>query len=97
MATSHKATRFYISGFVQGVGYRFFARAAAGKLGIRGYVKNLFDGRVEVYAIGSEEQLRAFLGELWRGPRDATIDEVAEDTAEILENFANDFSIEHEH
>jgi acylphosphatase len=91
-----EARRFYISGFVQGVGYRFFARRAAGSLGVRGFVKNLFDGRVEVYAIGSEEQLRALRLELKRGPRGATVDEVAEDSAEILENYANDFSIEHD-
>jgi acylphosphatase len=49
MADQLSAKRFYVSGYVQGVGYRFFARRAAGKLGVRGFVKNLRDGRVEVY------------------------------------------------
>ena len=53
------AKRFYVSGAVQGVGFRFFVEDVAAKLGIAGYVKNLFDGRVEVYAIGSADQLEA--------------------------------------
>jgi acylphosphatase len=96
LATSLEARRFYISGFVQGVGYRFFARRVAGALGICGYVRNLFDGRVEVYAIGTQDQLRKLLHELNRGPRGATVDLVHEDGADILENYANDFSIEHD-
>lgn len=96
MATPLEARRFYVSGIVQGVGYRFFARRVAESLDVQGYVKNLFDGRVEVYAIGSEEQLRAMRLELGRGPRDATVEEVAEVRAEVLENYANDFSIGHD-
>ena len=45
------AKRFFASGLVQGVGYRFFARRAAERLGVAGYAKNLRDGRVEVYAV----------------------------------------------
>jgi len=90
------AKRFYVSGMVQGVGYRFFAQRVAAKLGIFGYAKNLFDGRVEVYAIGSRENLAAMRKELSRGPSFANVDEVAEVDAEILEEFAHGFSIEHE-
>lgn len=90
------AKRFYVSGIVQGVGYRFSAQRAAAKHGIRGYAKNLYDGRVEVYAIGSPDQLRALRAELKRGPFAASVDEVAEDEAEFLEGFANTFSIEHQ-
>jgi acylphosphatase len=81
---------------VQGVGYRFFTQHAAAKHGIRGYVKNLYDGRVEVYAIGSEEQLRSLRTDLKRGPFAASVEEVAEDDAEVLQQFASGFSIEHE-
>jgi acylphosphatase len=52
------ARRFYVSGRVQGVGYRFFACHAAEQQGVTGYARNLRDGRVEVYAIGSDAQLR---------------------------------------
>jgi acylphosphatase len=90
-----KATRFYVSGLVQGVGYRYFAQSAAQQLGIAGYVKNLSDGRVEVYAIGAEAQLRAFREELRQGPRHAQIEKIVEAEAGLLQEFASDFSIEY--
>jgi acylphosphatase len=96
VATSLVAKRFYISGSVQGVGYRFFAQRAASTLGVCGYVKNLLDGRVEVYAIAPEEMLRAFRKELKRGPRFGSVDEVAEAEAETLTHYSGEFSIEHE-
>jgi acylphosphatase len=96
VTTSLVAKRFYVSGSVQGVGYRFFAQRAASTLGVRGYVKNLFDGRVEVYAIAPSEVLAAFREQLKRGPRFASVDEVAEAEAEMSTQYENEFSIEHE-
>jgi acylphosphatase len=90
-----KAARFYVSGLVQGVGYRYFARRAAQQLGIAGYVKNLSDGRVEVYAIGAQAQLRALREDLRQGPRHATIEKIAEAEAELLQEFESDFAIEY--
>ena len=90
------AKRFYISGMVQGVGYRFFARRLAATLHISGYVRNLLDGRVEVYAVGTAQQLQSVRKELKRGPSNASVDEVAEEGAEILPQYLQDFSIEHE-
>jgi acylphosphatase len=81
---------------VQGVGYRFFAQRTAGTLGVHGYVKNLRDGRVEVYAIGSEEILRQLRDQLKRGPRFGSVDQVAEAEAELLPQYGDEFSIEHE-
>ena len=86
---------YYVSGTVQGVGYRYFACKVAVRLGLAGYVKNLLDGRVEVYAIGQEEQLVTLGQELKRGPRAASVSEVAEDEAEVEEKYARDFTIEH--
>lgn len=91
------AKRFYVSGAVQGVGFRFFAERVATRLGIAGYVKNLFDGRVEVYAIGSASQLDALQNELRRGPRMAGVEQVTESDAEIVREYSHSFSIEHEH
>jgi acylphosphatase len=96
VATSLVAKRFYVSGGVQGVGYRFFAQRAATTLGVRGYVKNLLDGRVEVYAIASEENLNLLRDQLKRGPRWASVDEVGEAEAEMLPQYRDEFSIEHE-
>ena len=64
MATEPLAKRFVVSGSVQGVGFRYFAERVALRLGVAGYVKNLPDGRVEVYAIGTAAQLDALRGEL---------------------------------
>jgi acylphosphatase len=91
------AKRFYVSGAVQAVGFRFFAERVAARLGIAGYVKNLFDGRVEVYAIGSASQLEALKSELRRGPRMAGVDQVTENDAEILTEYSRGFSIERDY
>jgi acylphosphatase len=92
----HKQVRrFYVSGRVQGVGFRFFACEAAQRQSVSGYVQNLSDGRVEVYAIGAEAQLQALLGELRRGPRSAYVESVSEAEAELLPQFAAQFSINH--
>jgi acylphosphatase len=89
-----QAKRFLVSGGVQGVGFRFFAERTAASLGMGGFVRNLFDGRVEVYAIGSAEQLDALRNALRRGPRMAAVDRVDEQDADILQDYANVFSIE---
>ncbi len=96
MTQTVHAKRFYVSGMVQGVGFRFFAQRVAERLGATGYVKNLRDGRVEIYAIGSDEQLRMLRAELERGPRAASIEGVAEEEAEILRQWSRGFAIEHE-
>lgn len=70
----HKlARRYFIRGRVQGVGYRYFVERLAYELGITGYTRNLDDGRVEVYAIGTPEQLDELAGYLRRGPRFADV------------------------
>jgi acylphosphatase len=89
-----QAKRFYVSGRVQGVGFRFFAERIAASLNVGGYVRNLFDGRVEVYAIGSAEQMDALRNALHRGPRMAAVDRVDEHDADILRDHADVFSIE---
>ena len=88
------ARRFYVSGRVQGVGYRFFACRAAERQGVTGYARNLRDGCVEVYAIGTEAQLQTLLAELRRGPRHASVEDISEADAEVLAQFASHFSIE---
>lgn len=65
------------------------------RLGLAGYVKNLGDGRVEVYVIGKQDQLAALKKELERGPRAASVAEVAEEEAEVEEKYTQGFTIEH--
>jgi acylphosphatase len=57
----------WVSGRVQGVYYRGSAAARARELGIRGYARNLPDGRVEVLACGEQEAVLAFVEWLWIG------------------------------
>ena len=90
-----KAVRYLVNGRVQGVGYRFFARRAALRLGLTGFTKNLDDGRVEVYAIGTVESLAALGDELSRGPFGATVSGLVQENAEIDPRFTTSFSIEH--
>jgi acylphosphatase len=88
-----QAKRYFVSGMVQGVGYRFFAQRAAEKLHLCGFVRNLRDGGVEVYAIGSSEQLAQLRSALERGPRFSSVTEVREETAQVDSRYTRDFSI----
>lgn len=58
-----------ISGRVQGVGYRFFVLDEAEQLGLRGWVRNLPDGRVEAEVEGTEEIVDELVKRLKVGPR----------------------------
>jgi acylphosphatase len=79
---ANSARRWFVRGRVQGVGYRYFAQKAVLALGLSGYVRNLDDGRVEVYAAGVAEKLAELGGLLYRGPRWADVRGVDEQEAE---------------
>jgi len=68
--------RAEIFGDVQGVGFRFFAESHARQLGLEGYVRNRYDGAVEVEAEGDSKALERFLDALRQGPRMARVKEV---------------------
>jgi len=82
-AAKLSAKRYFIRGRVQGVGFRYFAQREAEQLGVRGYTRNLDDGRVEVYAVGTPEQLADLAGRLWTGPRFADVRGVEEQEAAV--------------
>jgi acylphosphatase len=63
-----RARKFWVSGQVQGVGYRYFAVRVARELGLKGWVRNLSDGRVEAYAAGPAHHLEDFEARLRKGP-----------------------------
>ena len=85
-----------MSGLVQGVGYRYFTHRAARQLGVAGYVKNLRDRRVEIYAIGTDEQLLALREDLRQGPSHSAVEKIAETDADLLQEFMSDFSIDYD-
>ena len=75
------AKRYFVSGMVQGVGFRYFAQDAAEKLRVSGFVRNLRDGRVEVFVMATPRQHAEFRAMLERGPRLSSISEVQEEAA----------------
>jgi len=97
MATAQIARRYFVSGIVQGVGFRYFIQDEAERLRLSGYVRNLRDGRVEAYAIGSAETLARLRTIIERGPPGAMVQHVAEEPADIDAKFAKEFSITYDH
>ena len=67
------ARRYLVWGRVQGVGFRNFAQREGHRLGVIGYTRNLDDGRVEVYALGTPAQLSELAGRLRIGPMMADV------------------------
>lgn len=70
------ARRALVSGRVQGVGFRFFAERAARAAGVRGWVRNLSDGRVETLAEGEESAVARYLEKIREGPMGGRVDDV---------------------
>lgn len=69
-----RAARFLVSGRVQGVFFRASTQAQAEALGLRGYARNLDDGRVEVVAAGEAQTLELLHAWLTEGPPQARVD-----------------------
>jgi acylphosphatase len=86
------AKRFFVSGRVQGVGFRFFVQDYAAVEGVHGYVRNLADGRVEVLAEGDEESVLRVERALRRGPAHAQVENVVVEAA-VPSGRATGFSI----
>jgi acylphosphatase len=80
------ARLFRVEGRVQGVGFRWFVEREARAMGLAGYVKNLFDGAVEVYAVGPDEMLDRFRSRLEEGPLGARVRAVLESPAPVREH-----------
>jgi len=70
------AARFLVSGKVQGVFFRASARDRAQALGLRGFAKNLADGRVEVLASGDSAAIDELAAWLREGPPMARVDDL---------------------
>ena len=87
-----EARRWFVRGRVQGVGFRYFAQKSALLLGLTGYVRNLDDGRVEVYAAGPAARLDDLAGMLHRGPRWADVHGVTQEEAALQRHVS--FEIE---
>jgi len=73
---SHIRMRAVIEGRVQGVGFRAFVIQKAQDLEVHGWVRNRWDGSVEVLAEGERATLERLLGDLRQGPRSAFVTDV---------------------
>ncbi|MGC9209325.1 MAG: acylphosphatase [Nitrososphaeria archaeon] len=65
-----------VSGLVQGVGYRAFAKSAGERLGLSGYAENMPDGTVKIVVEGERESIERFIQECRRGPPLAEVEDV---------------------
>ena len=83
---------YFISGRVQGVGFRFYTQDCAIDLGLLGWVKNLNDGRVEAEVEGEESQLAQMQQILQQGPSFAQVDKVIRDEEPIHQD-ENEFEM----
>jgi len=66
-------------GRVQGVGFRWFVCELAFRNGIRGYVKNLPDGKVQILAIAESDKLRTFADQIRMGNRHCQVGSLSVD------------------
>jgi acylphosphatase len=71
-----RGVRLWVSGRVQGVGFRWFTRRAARRQGLVGRVRNLPDGRVEIEAAGDPESLGQLEREVRQGPSGSSVGRV---------------------
>lgn len=86
------AIHITIVGRVQGVGFRWFARVAARKLGLSGWVQNRADGTVEIAASGPADKLDEFRRQVSQGPEGAHVTDVV-DLGDITEELEFPFGM----
>lgn len=71
-----KQAHIFVSGFVQGVGYRAFVKKQAKKLGLTGWVQNLPDGRVEAILQGTKDNIEKLIEICKKGPYFSEVKEI---------------------
>ena len=89
-----KNLEIIVSGRVQGVCYRAFVLYRANELNIKGYTKNLINGKVKVIATGEDGIMDVFINMLKEGPSMARVDDIQTSEIIIGEEFL-DFKIKY--
>ena len=87
-----RAFKFVIQGRVQGVGYRWFVLNEAKRLNVSGFVRNLVDGSVEVFAQGDLTSVYKLKEQLRSGPSFARVDKIIE-TEDVVDKQLTDFKV----
>lgn len=81
-----KSVRIIIQGVVQGIFFRDFVKQNADRLGVKGFVRNLEDGRVEAFLEGDVDSVNAMTEICRRGPQHAQIRKI-----DIIDERFQDF------
>lgn len=76
-----------VSGFVQGVGFRYFVYKKAAAYGVKGYVKNLYSGDVEIVAVGERGMIESLITDVKIGPRSALVKDVKAKWLDKIDNY----------
>ena len=79
--------RVFVHGRVQGVNFRYYVHRYAAKLGLNGHVRNLYDGRVEILAQGSQEDIQKLLDYVRNSPGLSYVVKLDMDWEEPLNSF----------
>ena len=82
-----------LTGVVQGVGFRWFVREKARRLGLSGWVRNLADGSVEVVAAGEPGQIDLLMAELRQGPPGAIVERIQPESRAPQHPLSSPFDI----
>ncbi len=83
------SARLIISGYVQGVGFRWWVMRKAQEYSLKGYVRNLYSGDVEVKVEGYRPMIIDFVKEVKTGPRSAHVTDVKVEWGEYENEFKN--------
>jgi len=83
-----KSVRLYITGSVQGVFFRLFVKQNAEKIGVNGFVRNLEDGRIEIFLEGDSDKVNQMTEICKKGPKHSQIRNV-EIKPETFQGFRN--------
>lgn len=68
--------RVFVRGRVQGVNFRYYTQLEASKSGVKGWVRNLMDGRLEAVFEGEREAVERMIGWIQSGPSAAQVEDV---------------------
>jgi len=80
---------FFVSGKVQGVGFRYFTYKVAKELDLNGYVRNTYDGKVEIIASGSEKSIEKFVKSIKKGPTFSKVLDLEINKIEMNEQYGS--------
>jgi acylphosphatase len=94
MSDNNKRAEILVNGLVQGVGFRYFVIRNAQQLGLKGYVKNLYDGSVLTVVEGEISLIEELIKKIKVGPRSAHVNNLKVEWGEFKNEFSN-FGVEY--